>query len=69
MSYHRRLPVSELAQYAADPKGYARRKGKLINPRAARYGTRWHEGAGRPRYGPIAALLLILALILYLILK
>ena len=67
MTYHRRLPVSELAQYAADPKGYARRKGKLINARAARYGTRWHHRAGRPRYAALTVLALILAFILYLL--
>ena len=35
----------KLTDYAAAPKGYTRRKGNLIDPRAARYGTRWHEGA------------------------
>ena len=55
------IPVSRLADYAADPAGYKQRRGKVRNAAAARAGVRHHDQLGR---SPFAIRWLVLVAVL-----
>jgi len=44
----RRVAISKLAEYAADPEGYVERRGGVRSAAAARAGTKHHDNLGRP---------------------
>ncbi len=58
---HQLMGVSDLANYAADPRGFVARKGKVTNKKAVQYGNLAHHSAGITgfRAATIKVLLLI----------
>jgi hypothetical protein len=57
------VSVSRLADYAADPDGFIKRKGKVRNASAARAGTRHHDALAKD--SPLFWWILIAALVLF----
>lgn len=47
MARRRRIAISQLAAYAADPEGFVARRGGPISAKGARYGDRYHDQFGR----------------------
>jgi|6_EtaG_2_1085325.scaffolds.fasta_scaffold09968_4 hypothetical protein len=43
----RSIPIRQLAEYAADPKGYAKYRGKIRNKAAVKAGNRGEAAMGR----------------------
>lgn len=60
------LAVSKLADYAADPEGFVKRRGGVRSKSAARAGARHHYALGKPP--SIGWWLLLLALLFLLVL-
>jgi hypothetical protein len=64
----RPVPVSQLADFAADPEGFEARRGGPRSASAARKGIRHHDSLGKPPLlwpWYIGALLLLAALIAF----
>lgn len=63
----KRIPISKLAEYAADPDGYVSRKGSVMSPSAALHGTKHHDALGKPPSSRVPVLIsALLGLILFL---
>lgn len=56
----RRIAISKLAEYAADPEGYIERRGGVRNAAAARAGTEHHDNLGRPERKRLPFLVVII---------
>jgi len=41
------VPISKLADYAADPAGYCKRQGGIINAKAIKAGNKGHDNFGK----------------------
>ena len=62
------VAISRLADYASDPEGYIKRRGKVRSVSAARAGTRHHDALGRqPSIWRWALILGLLAAAAYLL--
>lgn len=62
----KRVAISKLAEYAADPDGYVSRKGGVISATAAIAGTEHHDSLGKPPSRRVPILIVVLfALILF----
>lgn len=67
---NRPIPIRQLAEYTADPKGYRKTKGKIRNAGAVRAGNRGEAALGKTRSSmmPIVGAALIIGLITWMLL-
>lgn len=67
-SHQRPIPIRQLAEYAADPKGYAKYRGKVRNKVAVKAGNRGEAAMGRVggKLGPIIAAIIVGLVVLWL---
>lgn len=60
----RLVPISKLAEFAADPEEFERRRGGVRSQAAVEAGARHHEALGQPeRFWPWRVVLVVVVLV------